>query len=177
MPKSCVGPKVPKWPLARERNTFSELRLTTIILHRIEKDKQLLVATYTSNKNARVHRIQTNAVRTVDKSCALGRNPVAQGVPTIAANLGIEGTAQLLQMCRFQRKLRVCSVHSSAEAAAFAYSSLAGLHDLLLHSSTSYFIFHALGTEKRNHATKVAAFTRPTSVLHQTANVNPHTLY
>ena len=68
----------------------------TIILHRIEKDKQLLVATYTSKTNARVHRIQTNAVRTVDKSCALDRNPVAQGVPTIAANLGIESMAQLL---------------------------------------------------------------------------------
>ena len=24
MSKSCVGPKVPKWPLARERNTFSK---------------------------------------------------------------------------------------------------------------------------------------------------------
>ena len=136
-----------------------------------------MVATYTSNKNARVHRIQTNAVRTVNKSCALGRNPVAQGVPTIAANLGIEGTAQLLQMCRFQRKLRVCSVHSSAEAAAFAYSSLAGLHDLLLHSSTSYSMCQELGTEKRNHATDVAAFTRPTVVLHQIANVNPHALH
>ena len=136
-----------------------------------------MVATYTSNKNARVHKIQKNAVRTVNKSCALGRNPVAQGVPTIAANLGIEGTAQLLQMCRFQRKLRVCSVHSSAEAVAFAYSSLAGLHDLLLHSSTNYYMCQELSTETRNHATVDAAFTRPAAGLHQTANVNPHALH
>ena len=114
-----------------------------------------MVATYTSNKNARVHRIQTNAVRTLYKSCALGRNPVAQGVPTIAANLGIEGTAELLQMCRFQRKLRVCSVHSSAEAAAFAHSSLAGLHDLLLHSNTNYIMCQELAQKKETTQPKL----------------------
>ena len=90
-------------------------------------------------------------------------------------------------MCRFQRKLRVCSIHSSApsyidtshatEAAASAYSSLAGLHDFLLHSNINYSRCHELGTEKRNHATEVAAFTRLTVLLHQIANVNPHALH
>ena len=90
-------------------------------------------------------------------------------------------------MCRFQRKLRVCSIHNSApsyidtshatEAAASAYSSLAGLHDFLLHSNTNYSRCHELGTEKRNHATEVAAFTRLTILLHQIANVNPHALH
>ena len=153
----------------------------------LQRSNNFWLRQYTSNKNARVQRIQTNSVRTVHKSCALGRNPVAQGVPTIAANLGTEGAAQLVQMCRFERMLRVCSIHSSilsyidtshaTEAAASAYSSLAGLCDPLLHSNTSYSRCHELLTEKRNHATEVAAFTRLSVLHHQIANVNSHALH